>query len=125
MNTYKKHLEYILGVAVVACSFFIISYYIIFLEIANKNALVSTIGNLVLIFIILLEEKLEKYFFKKLEAKAKYTVLLICNAILAAEPDFPVLREMDYYFKSVYYGILVLFAADKFLEKMFKDVIKQ
>ncbi|MCL2527239.1 MAG: hypothetical protein FWE42_02380 [Defluviitaleaceae bacterium] len=51
-----------------------------------------------------------------------YFVMLICNALVSADPDFPVLRYLTDYFKTVYYGILILFAADTFLSRLLDDV---
>jgi len=51
-----------------------------------------------------------------------YFVMLICYAILAADPDFPVLYAFKEYFQTVYHGILILFAADSFLKGLLADV---
>ena len=51
-----------------------------------------------------------------------YFIMLICNALVSADPYFPILRYMTDYFKSVYYGILILFAADTFLSRLLDEV---
>jgi len=51
-----------------------------------------------------------------------YFVMLICNALVSASPDFPILYRLTDYFKTVYYGILILFAADTFLTRLLDDV---
>jgi hypothetical protein len=48
--------------------------------------------------------------------------ILICTAIIAAEPEFPYLSNLKGYFQSVEYGILILIAADVFIDRLFKDV---
>jgi hypothetical protein len=48
----------------------------------------------------------------------------ICVALIAAEPDFPILGDMGDYFLSVQYGLLVLLAGDMFSESIFKDLSK-
>jgi len=48
--------------------------------------------------------------------------MLICNALVSADPNFPVLHHLTDYFKTVYYGILILFAADTFLTRLLDDV---
>ena len=148
MKTHTERIKYVIVAIITACSYFVISYYMLFLGVAEENLLVSTVLNISLIFIILAEEKISLFLFKKLKTKVKrnglqkiinalfysvsfktslycfYTGLLLCYAILAADPDFPILGDMYYYFQSTYYGILVLIAADKFLDQVFKDVPK-
>ena len=51
-----------------------------------------------------------------------YIVLLVCVALLAADPDFAPLHHMREYFVSVRYGILVLIAVDKYMDQVFKDL---
>lgn len=146
MKTHTERIKYVLTAIITAFSYFVISYYMMYLGIAEENQLISTILNISLIFIILAEEKLSLFIFKKLKPKVKktglqkvintlfynvsfktslycfYTGLLLCYAIISADPGFPILGDMYYYFRSTYYGILVLIAADKFLDQVFKDV---
>ena len=146
MKTHRERVKYVIAAVITAFGYFLLSYNVVYLELAKENALVTTILNLVLILIILAEEKLELYVFRKLEKKTKkgiinkivkallynvsfktslycfYIGLLICYAIIIADPNFPLLGDMSDYFKSTYYGILVLIAADKFLDQVFKDV---
>jgi len=52
-----------------------------------------------------------------------YMFVLVCSAILAADPDFSSwLQALSDYFLSMRYGILFLIASDKFFEQLFKDV---
>ena len=51
-----------------------------------------------------------------------YIVVTIYNALVAAEPSLAVRVIPDDYLLSVRYGILVLIAADKFMEQIFKDI---
>ena len=52
-----------------------------------------------------------------------YIVILIISALMAADtyPYF-VLSFLDDYLLSVRYGALILIAADKFMEQIFKDI---
>ncbi|MCL2446799.1 MAG: hypothetical protein FWD06_08550 [Oscillospiraceae bacterium] len=57
-----------------------------------------------------------------------YIVVLIVTAIRAAQPDFPIWPglfgddHLDPYLLSVRYGMLLLLAADKFLEQITQDL---
>ena len=130
--------------------FFVLSYEVIFRGVAEGSILPATLWNFGLIFAVLLFEKVAwivaekvyywskrdgrdtwltgpvRWFLRDASYKASlylfYIVLLICTAILAAAPDTPVLRDFYDYFQSVRYGLLVLVAADKFLEQTIKDV---
>ena len=146
----KKRAVYVFKNILWACFYFILSYYIIFIDIANRDLLTGTILNIIFIFILLFMEKLENYVFYKIVDKLKsrekptivlkiisyisndvpfkpalyffYIVVLICSAILSAEPEFRYLSYMSDYFKTVDYGILVLLACDQFLSQVFKHV---
>ena len=146
----KKRAVYIIKNILWACFYFILSYYIIFIDIANRDLLTGTILNIVFIFILLFMEKLENYVFYKIVDKIRsrkkptivakiisyisndvpfksalyffYVVVLICSAILSAEPEFRYLNHMGDYFKTVDYGILVLLACDQFLSQVLKHV---
>jgi len=131
---------------VIAFSFFLLSYLFIFQSVTNQNILTATIWNSAAIIFFLILGKIELPAARKKKAKKReyprilqlfhevtasvsikaalyffYIVLLMCTAIIAVEPDFPILHNLGDYFRSVYYGLLVLIATDKFLEQMFKD----
>ena len=146
----KKSAVYVLKNILWACFYFILSYYIIFIDIANRDLLTGTILNIVFIFILLFLEKLENYVFYKIVDKIKsrknptivskmisyisndvpfksalyffYIIVLICSALVSAEPEIRYLGQLGDYFKTVDYGILVLLACDQFLSQVFKHV---
>jgi len=150
MSTLKRRAKYILISAAMAIGFFLVSYHVIFWNIAGGNILAATIWNLAIIFLILIVEKLEIYIIEKISSKMRskkkhplflkfreqwlddasvksylycfYIGVLVCSALIAADPYFPVLGGMSDYFLSTRYGILVLVAVDKFLEQVFKDL---
>ena len=152
MQTYKKRIIYIIKSAGIALIYFIFSYFILFQDISGENVFLATIWNMVFIFIILASERIELYIAIRLSSRIKkkkpnilsryfdsyakgtslksglycfYIVLLVCNALLAADPDFAPLRDMSEYFLSARYGVLVLIAVDKFMDQVFKDLKKQ
>ena len=151
MQSYRKRLLYIMKSAVFGFVFFLLSYYVIFQEVAEEDVFIATIGNLILIFGILIYERVETYIAIKISSRIKkkkpnmisryldsylrdaslksalyclYIVILVCVALLAANPDFVPLHDMSEYFLSVRYGILVLLAVDKFMDQVFKDLKK-
>jgi len=122
---------------------------IIFYDVANTNLLYATIWNTALIIGLVVLEKGEEYVYAKIKPKNDsikvgfvkrivlayfggasfktslylfYSVMLVCNALVTADPDFPFLRYMTDYFMSVYYGILILFAVDTFLSRLLNDI---
>jgi len=150
-----KKAFYIAKVVAVAIGYFLISYYILFLNVAEENVLVATLCNLGFIVFVLVAERIESLIAEKLKkSKHKniaviskfqsyiladstfksslvfyksalylfYIGLLLCTAIVAAEPGFPTLSYMSDYFLSMRYGILILIAADKFIEQTFAGV---
>ena len=152
MQTYKKRILYVVKSAILGFCYFLLSYYVIFQDAAGEDVFIATIWNLVLIFAILAGERIETYIAIKISSKIKnkkpnilskyldsyfreaslksalycfYIVLLVCSALLAANPDFAPLYNMSEYFLSVRYGILVLIAVDKFFDQVFKDLKKQ
>ena len=153
MQIMWKRIRYIFMAVIVAIAFFVLSYNLIFLRAMNENILHATVLNLFMIFFIVIGEKVEMYALAKVSQKWKaegkcprltkmaeqrlkdasfksalycfYIGILICSALIAAEPNFPVLRDKNSYFLSVRYGILVLVATDKFLEQVFKDIKKK
>ena len=151
-KTYKQRITYILKSAFVGFLFFLASYFLIFHTIAEGNILLATVWNLILIFLSLIGDRIEIYISMKLSMKIKekkpnllsryfesyakgatvksglycfYIVLLICIALLAADPEIIYLSDMSEYFLSVRYGILVLIAVDKFMDQVFKDLKQQ
>jgi len=149
---YKKRVFYVIQSAVLGFLYFFLSYHIVFRSWAEEDVFLATIGNLLLIFVILVVERMENYIAIKLSSRVKqkkthmlskildvylkeaslksalycfYIVLLICIALLAANPEFEPLRDMKDYFLSVRYGILVLIAVDKFMDQVFKDLKNQ
>ena len=147
MKTLRKRIFYAGGVALVAYSYFIMTE-MIFWDIVHENILAATIWNFALTIGLLAFDRVEKNLYMRIDRKIKegnaalwlkapkvmfynfsfksalylfYVGVLICVAILAADPNFPHLSHMHGYFQSVYYGVLVLFAADKLFEQLFKD----
>ena len=144
---------YIVKGAVLACVYFLASYNLVYDGLANRDLLYASILNIAFIFAIITMDKLEGYIWNKVRKKKKskpkststfakikneiftdvpiktglyffYIVLLVCSAIVTAEPDFPVLYYYSDYLKSVYYGLLVLVASDKFLALVLKQMSK-
>jgi hypothetical protein len=129
-----------------------VSYYGIYFDIAKEEVLAATIWNFVLIIVILVLEKIELLIVAKANKKLDsnkitfasrirtvfysftapfksalyffYIGLLVCHAIVIADPSFPVLGEMSDYFASVYGGLLVLLAAEMFLKQAKRDLAK-
>jgi len=152
VQEFKRRVVYVLWAAAYAYGYFWLSFAVIFVGVADEDVLVATIWNLALIPIILISEKVEIYISCKIKSKIKkkptilmkslnvlfdvllwgasfksalyffYIGLIICLAIVAADPDFPALTHIGDYLRSIRYGILVLIAADKFLEQVFKDL---
>ena len=127
----------------IACSFFLFSYGFVFRYLANENILTATIYNSFAIIFFLIIEKAGTVSRKETQKKKPsafwqhlwfaggvsnksvlylfFIWLLMCMAIVAAEPDFPVLGNMKGYFESTQYGFLILIATDAYLEQVFKD----
>ena len=152
MQTYKKRIIYIMQSAVLGFLYFLLSYRLIFQNIAEGDVFIATIWNIAFIFVILISERIEVYiairvgekirkkkpnilskildaYYKEASLKSAlycfYIVLIVCVALLAADPDFAPLSDMSDYFLSVRYGILALIAVDKFMEQVFKDLKSQ
>jgi len=148
MHIIIKRFLYFLSALWIAIGFFYCSLWI-FHGVANNDVFYATILNTALIlgFVILDKFEDQLYIRLKLSSEKKkpgilkkiaiyyftgasfktslylfYFVMLICNALVSADPDFPVLRDLTDYFKTVYYGILILFAADTFLTRLLDDV---
>ena len=148
MKILRKRVFYLLGTALAAYSYFIMTDWI-FQEVAEGDMLTMMIWNLMLILSWLAMDKMEKYIYRWVKARDKkkgvtwwskalavmfynislksalyffYIGVLVCYAILAADPDFPHISHMGDYLQSVYYGALILFATDKLLGQVFKDV---
>jgi len=146
MNLLKKRLAYFLSAVWYAFFFFWLTMQI-YQEVANFNVLYATIWNTALIVGLVIWDKIEERIYIRIKpyddkkpgilrrigliyfggATFKtalylfYFVMLICNALVTADPDFPFLHNLYGYFQSVYYGILILFAADTFLTRLLDD----
>ena len=145
---------YVLKSAFFACMYLFASYSLVYKDLADGNPLTASIYNIIFIFVILIIDKAETYIWKKVKKKKNtssknpsafekiksallmdvpiktglyffYIFLLVCSAIVTAEPDFPVISNYSDYLKSVYYGVLVLMASDKFLELVLKQLPKE
>ena len=149
MYTFKKKVSYFIYAALVAWGYYGLTM-LIFFNITDRNVLISTVLNAAVIIVFVAMDKLEDYIYIKLKAETEtkklsfpkkilmwyvsdkistksalylfYIVILICMAIVTAEPDFPRLYWRIDYFQSVYYGLLILVAADKFTQQLFKDM---
>ena len=151
MGMFRKKLAYFLSALWYAFVFF---YWTMFMfeNVAGRNVLYATIWNTAVIVFFVISEKLEDYIYLRVKRKSEddrpgifrriliyylsgasfktslylfYFIMLICNALVTADPDFPILRHLTDYFKSVYYGILILFAADTFLSRLLDDVLER
>jgi hypothetical protein len=132
-------------VSIIAVSCFLFSYTAIFRMLANGNVLTSTIFNFVFIITICIWDDVQDIRHKKKHPngdKEKSNIYIkvyrivsftpalylfhfgvqICVAIIAAEPDIPILGDMSDYFLSVQYGLFVLLAGNIFSESIFKDL---
>jgi hypothetical protein len=143
----KERLGFFISSVFFAWGFFWLTAWI-FISIAEGNVLTATIWNCVIIVAFIIEDKYIDHIYPKMKAKYRekrpnifqkillwycgsasfksslyifYFVMLICFAIVSAEPNFPILSNMRYYFQSLEYGILILFAGDNFLKQLFKD----
>ena len=145
---------YVLKSVFMACMYLFASYSLVYKDLAGGNLLAASIYNIVFIFVLLTMDKVETYLWKKVRKKKNtipekpstfkkikgvlfldvpfktglyffYIFLLVCSAIVTAEPDFPVISNFSNYLKSVYYGLLVLMATDKFLELVLKQLPKE
>ena len=146
----KKKVNYFIYAALIAWGYQGLTA-LIFFRITDRNVLVSTVLNAAVIVVFVIMDKLEDYIYLKLKAENStkkpsfpkkilmwyvsdkvstksalylfYIWVLICMALVAAEPDFfPGLYVMADYFQSVYYGLLILVATDKFTQQLFKDM---
>ena len=148
MKLFKKRIAYFISALWYAFVFFWLTTEI-FYGVANGNVLYATIWNTAIIVFLVIWNVVEENIYiriKPKDDKAKisimrriglmyfggatfktslylfYFVMLICNALVTADPEFPFLYQLTDYFKSVYYGILILFAADTFLTRLLDDV---
>jgi len=146
MKTFKKRVVYFFSALWYAFFFFWLTTNI-FYGVANGDVLPATIWNTALIVFLVIWDKIEENIYVRIKPKEGekpgllkrigliyfggasfktslylfYFVMLIANALVAADPNFPFLYSLSDYFKSVYYGILILFAADTFLTRLFDD----
>lgn len=148
LKTLKRKTGYFLTAMVTAFVFFYWTLEL-FLVRFEGDMLSSTIVNIIIIIIAVAFDRVEKFLYIKLKQRYKdrkppipmrilllymrgatiksglylfYIFVLACMALLAAQPDIPGLSELADYFQTVYYGILILIAADKFTERLFKDI---
>jgi len=148
MKIFKKRLFYFLSALWYAFFFFWLTTNIYY-GVANLNLLYATIWNTALIVGLVIWDKVEERIYVRIKPRDEnvkpgilkrigliyfggatfktalylfYFVMLIANALVTADPDFPFLSNLTGYFKSVYYGILILFAADTFLTRLLDDV---
>ena len=148
MKVIKKRVAYFLSALWYAFGFFYFSMWI-YQGVANYDVFYATIFNTALIVGLVILDKVETSIYVRIKSSNKgdkpgilrrialfyysgasfktalylfYFVMLICNALVTANPDFPVLQYLTGYFQSVYYGILILFAADTFLTRLLDDV---
>ena len=148
----KKKVSYFLYAALIAWGYYGLTV-LIFFVIADRNLLIATVLNAAVIIVFVAMDKLEDYIYIRLNADTGtkkpsllrkavlwyvsdhistksalylfYIYVLICTALVTAEPDFPRLSNLTDYFQSVYYGLLILVAADKFTQQLFKDMSKR
>jgi len=123
----------------------------IWYHIAEENAFIATISNMVMIVILVISEQIEYALGRWLEARCKdakpnlatrfiirylnsgpslktamylfYVIIIIIYALYLADPSF-FSYEIGAYLASVYYGILFLIAADKFTAQVVKELKK-
>jgi len=146
----KQRIIYILVAGLYAYGYFYLTAYFFF-EVAEGNLLMATILNMSIIMLIVSIDKAEDYFLRKMLLKHEekknifikllkgyansvsvksalyffYVGILICSALVSAQPDLPYLSYFKDYFQTVDYGILLLIAADQFLGQLFKDIAKK
>ena len=147
----KKKITYFIYALALTAAYF--AFTLNMFQNAGGNLLVATFWNLGFIAIAIVTEKVEEFFLLKLKSKYDegvlrnglvkfiikffvdgasvksvlylfYVGILICSAIVAADPNFPYLRDITDYLQSMRYGLLILVAADKFTDQLFKDVAR-
>ena len=123
----------------------------IFWSVADSNVFYATILNFVFIFLMLIWDRMEDLINAKLKPRDSeekigifrkifvvytsgasfksgmyffYIFITVYTALLAADPDF-FLQIYPDYLQSVRYGILLLIAADKFMDQIVKDLKSQ
>jgi len=148
VSKFKERLSYSFSAALIAAAFYLFTTFI-FEVVAEENILHATVWNIGAVIFFVLLEKTERFFFEKLRKKAEekrltlllrllkrylngpsvksalylfYIIVLICTAVLYADPSIEIPLGSSQYFASVRYGLLVLIAADKFTEQLFKDI---
>ena len=121
---------------------------VVFNNLAGRSMLAATVTNFALIIVFLVEDRLGEYFAAKQQMKDPnkkqnvfmrilksylnsvsfktalylfYIFILVCSAIDNVEPGL-FSEGFSLYLLTVEYGILVLVAADTFLNQFFKDV---
>jgi hypothetical protein len=139
-----KKAQYVFWAILYALGIYVITMNI-FVEIAEENAFIATIANFIMIFVIVVAEKIEVYYLSESAKRTKsraakkilyiyhsgpsfksamyffYIVVLIYSALNYANPNFYLGIPYEY-LVSVRYGALVLITSDKFMEQIFKDI---
>jgi hypothetical protein len=141
--------EYVLGAIAIAYGFYFLTGYI-FAVVTERNLLHATIWNVALIFVFVAIDKFNyftaprvyawlmrhgrktvfsrtyRWVMEDVSLKSGmyfyYMAVLVCMALLYADPTIEPLAQMAEYFRSMYYGILILIASDKFLGQVYQDV---
>ena len=149
LRMFFKKVLYIVSAAWFAWFFFYLTV-IVFTDIAQGNTLTATVWNFALIVFFIIFDKVCQLIYVKLNSQRAegkklsipkkilkfylggasfksalylfYIVIIVCAALMAANPELTLL-PYDYLI-SVRYGILILFAVDSFLGRIFKDVIE-
>jgi len=147
LKTLKKKIIKFIWAALFAWGFFWTTV-LIFNNVAGRSMIANTVLNFVLIIIFLLEDLVGDYYLSKKKEKAQdekpglfqrmiasylssvsfktalylfYIAILVFSAIDSVEPEL-FNEDFSMYLTSVEYGILVLVAADNFLQQFLKDV---
>jgi hypothetical protein len=151
MQGLKKKVIYITWAVLFGFGFFLLTTNVFF-NYAGGNAVAATIMNTLLITFFVILDKVQIYIYNRARANnigkkptilgkilmayfdgpsvktslyLFYVIMLICTALVSADPDLPYLRNLKDYFPTVQYGILILIAADKFVERLLKDIVLQ
>lgn len=132
----KKKIAKLLAAFIIAFGYGTATRLVYFMT--DRNLLLAIILNTLIIITIVIWDKVESLQVQKQEVRAKtrngllhadipvkaglylfYVVILIATALLAGDPNLPFLRDFSAYFSSVYYGLLILVAADEFVAHLF------
>ena len=149
----RKALPTVLASILIAWGYAAISY-LIFFVITDRDRLIATIGNVVVILGVVIWDRVETRAARRAsqaprqgpgaarrsrvgrlvvwltsgDASIKtglylfYVVVLICYALLAAAPTLFGSADFDAYLSTVYYGLLILLAADQYARRLFEYI---